>query len=141
MFEHLNWLIFDVVAAVSALVGFYAVVWIWMGQPQQVSDDGERRALHALYALTAAACVEACSVALTLWLPADVQQGYVSGVRVLYVLTLVEYGVAVVILGIALIAVGRVRSNFAHGVRMWVWTLLSINLIGGALFLISEIKT
>ncbi|HKO20060.1 MAG TPA: hypothetical protein VJU82_14350 [Acidobacteriaceae bacterium] len=141
MFEHLNWLIFYIVAALSVLLGFFAVVGIWItGQPQQVTDDAEWGALHGLYALTAAVAVEACSIASALWLPASVRMGYVSGISVMNMLTLVDYGIAIAILALALVAVRRVRTLLARDVRIWAGTLLGINLIGGALFLISEMK-
>lgn len=141
MFEHLNWLIFLVLDALSAVVGFFAVVRIWENRLPREITGPDWGALHGFYAMTAAICVEGCSVGLELWQPDGIRMRWISGVPVMNILDLIEYAIAVALLIVALVVVRRVRHELAFQVRIACWFILGINLIGGTLFLISEMKT
>ena len=79
-------------------------------------------------------------MAVTLWLPDSVRMEWASGVPVMNILDLIEYTIALALLILALVVVRRVRHDLAIQVRIACWLLLAINLIGGALFLVSEMK-
>jgi hypothetical protein len=132
MFEHLNWLIFLVVAALSAVVGFFAILRIWANRLPDEITGPDWGALHGWYALVVAVVVEVCSVVLDVWRPDGIRMQWIS---------VIGYGGTVALLIVALVAIHRVRHDLAFQVRIACWLLLAINLTGGALFLISEMKT
>lgn len=140
-FEDLNWFIFLLVAGVTASVGSLALIRVrLMGLPDR-SADQDKGALRALQMTIAAVCVAACGIALQLLLPQRLRTASLSGVQIDKFAILIEYWSVVAILAIALMAARRSRGDLGFEIRIVGWVLLIINLVGGALFLISQRNT
>jgi hypothetical protein len=136
--ENLNWLIFIVVAGLSAVMGVAFIVRMWGIRPLDGTVAWDRRAIRARYIATAAVGVECLQVAIDVWLPGRLTTGWLWGVQTMHLVDLIGFWSSVGLLAMALVTVGKDRSDLGIEVRIACWTLLGISLTGGSLFLMTQ---
>ena len=138
-FENLNWLIFMGVAGLSAVIGIVFIVLIWGMRVQEGAVAQNRTARRGSYMIAAAVGVKCCEVGFDLSFADRVRTCCVWGIPTMHLVDLTGFWSSFAILAMALMVVGRDRSNLGIEVRLACWTLLGISLAGGSLFLATEL--